>query len=237
MNELDRADEAQKVITKLLQYPHYKKMGAEGVHAIVHKAYSIGANPFDCLNGGMNFINGKVEMSAGMMNQLIRQAGHSITKAKESNNEICILHGKRKDNGDTWLESFSIEEAKQAGLVRNSTWSKYPRDMLFARALSRLARQLFPDVIKGCYVDGEISAEVLPSSTPPQIEALPPIPDPVEYLSKDQVKQILETCQDADFMEKLLSFFEVESLGEVEAQHFETILKWYAQTQKEENNV
>ena len=35
----------------------------------------------------------------------------------------------------------------------------YPRDMLFARALSRLARQLFSDVISETYVIGEISSE------------------------------------------------------------------------------
>ena len=71
---------------------------------------------------------------------------------------ICILHGKRADNGDTWTEYFSIDDAKKAGLYRGQ-WLKYPKDMLFARALSRLARQLFPDVIKGCYVQGEIIAD------------------------------------------------------------------------------
>ena len=147
----------QKVCNLLMQSPHYKRMGAEGVFAIVEKAKSIGVSPMDALNGGMYFMRGRVEMSSALMNQLIRQHKHSISKDRKSSDEICILHGKRADNGDTWVESFSMEEAKRASLTNNSSWKMYPKDMLFARALSRLARQLFPDIIKGCYIQGEIS--------------------------------------------------------------------------------
>jgi len=144
-----------KMCQALLATPHYQKLGAEGVFAIVEKARSIGVNPLDALNGGMYYVRGKVEMTAAMMNQLIRQNKHSVTKDKRSDDKICILHGRRADTGDTWVESFSIDDAKKAGIYANQ-WLKYPKDMLFARALSRLARQLFPDIIKGCYVEGEI---------------------------------------------------------------------------------
>lgn len=147
--------DTQKMCSLLMQAPHYKKIGLEGVYAIVEKARSIGVNPIDALNGGMYYVHGKVELSATMMNQLIRGAGHHISKDKRSSSTECILHGKRADNGDVWSESFSIEDAKLAGIYKNQ-WLRYPKDMLFARALSRLARQLFPDVIKGCYVEGEI---------------------------------------------------------------------------------
>ncbi len=153
---LEDIQNTQKMCHALMQSPHYKRMGAEGIYAIVEKAKSIGVSPLDALNGGMYYVQGKVEMTAAMMNQMIRQRNHSITKDKKSDENICILHGKRVDNGDTWVESFSIDDAKKAGIYRNQ-WIKYPKDMLFARALSRLARQLFPDVIKGCYVQGEIS--------------------------------------------------------------------------------
>lgn len=144
-----------KMCQALMQTPHYKKMGAEGIFAIVQKAKAMKLNPLEALNGGMYCVNGKVEMSSIMMATLIRNAGHSFTKDKRSDDTICILHGKRKDNGDTWTESFSIADAKRAGIYKN-TWEKFPRNMLFARALSNLARQLFPDVIGGCYVEGEV---------------------------------------------------------------------------------
>lgn len=149
----------QKMCQALMATPHYRKMGAEGIFAIVEKSRSVGINPMDALNGGMYFVQGKVEMTSALMNQLIRSNGHSVTKDKKSDDTICILHGKRADNNDTWVESFSIADAQKAGIYRNQ-WLKYPKDMLFARALSRLGRQLFPDVIKGCYVQGEISDSV-----------------------------------------------------------------------------
>lgn len=155
-NMLKDLENTQKMCQLLMQTPHYQKIGQTGIFAIVEKARSVGVNPIDALNGGMYFVQGKVEMTAALMNHLIRARGHSITKDKRSDDTICILHGKRADNKDTWVESFSIDDAQKAGIYRNQ-WLKYPKDMLFARALSRLARQLFPDVIKGCYVENEIS--------------------------------------------------------------------------------
>lgn len=155
-SSLAEIDKINSYIKKLITQPHYAKIGEAGIFAIIHKAKTLGINPLDALNGGLFFVQGIVEMRAQMMNQLIRQNGHSIQKDARSNDEICILHGKRADNGDIWTESFSIRDAQQAGIYREGPWKKYPKDMLFARALSRLARQLFPDVIKGCYVEGEI---------------------------------------------------------------------------------
>jgi len=95
-----------------------------------------------------------------MMAALIRSKKHSITRDSKSDDTICILHGRRSDTKDCWTESFSLAEAQRAGLVKDfGPWKTYTRDMLYARALSRLARQLFPDVIGNCYVEGEISLD------------------------------------------------------------------------------
>lgn len=157
---IDEIQETRVLVESLLKTKHYQRLGPEGIFAIIQKAKATNVNPLDALNGGMYYVQGKVEMSAFMMNQLIRQAGHSISKDQQSDDAVCILHGKRADTGDTWTEIFSINDAKRAGIYRGGTgWTKYPRNMLFARALSNLARMLFPDVIKGCYVEGELGTE------------------------------------------------------------------------------
>lgn len=160
MNALQEIKETQEIVNALMHEPHYAKLGKAGIMAIVSMAKSLNIDPLKGLNGALYFVNGKVEMSASMMNSLIRNQQHSITKGNKSDKTICILHGKRSDNGDTWMSSFSIEDAKKAGLLnmksQHSPWIKYTEDMLYARALSRLARQLFADVICGCYVEGEI---------------------------------------------------------------------------------
>lgn len=154
---LAEVDLMQSVSKKLMQTPHYAKLGGDGIFAIIQKARSLNVSELDALNGGLYYTNGRVGMSAEMMCMLIRMNGHSITKDAKSNDTVCILHGKRSDNGDTWTESFSIEDAKRAGIFKN-TWEKYPRNMCYCRALSNLARQLFPDVIKGCYEIEELKS-------------------------------------------------------------------------------
>lgn len=143
-------ESTKKMCEKLMQTPHYAKMGREGIYAILAKAKSLEMNPVDALNGGLYYVGGKVGMSTEEMASRMRTAGHSITKDPESNNTICILHAKRSDNGDTWTTSFSIEDAKRAGIYKpNSVWEKYPASMCYNRAMSMMFRQLTPDLSKG----------------------------------------------------------------------------------------
>ncbi len=137
----------------------YKGIGDKaGVMMVMLAARELGIPPMQALNGGINIINGKVEISARMISALIRKAGHRIG-VKECTNSHCILVGKRSDTGETESASFSVAEAQQAGLVKpGGNWIKWPKDMCFARALSRLSRQLFSDVIGIGYVEGEIQA-------------------------------------------------------------------------------
>lgn len=137
----------------------YRGIGEKaGVMMIMLAARELNIPPMQALNGGLNIINGKVEISARMMSALIRRAGH-LVKIIESTETNCVLEGVRSDTKESQQSSFNISEATKAGLVKpGGGWTKWPKDMLFARALSRLARQLFSDVIGIGYVEGEIQA-------------------------------------------------------------------------------
>lgn len=156
-NQLAEFDKIQETTKKLLATKHYSSLGEAGIHAIMARAKTLGIHPFEALNGGFTCIQGKVGMSTEMMAALVRQRGHSITKDPKSNDEICILHGKRADNGDTWTCKFSKEDAIAAGLWNGPTWRKYPGVMLYNRCMSQLFRQLFPDLSLGAgYVEDEL---------------------------------------------------------------------------------
>ena len=233
-NSLMELQNTQKLCQTLMESPHYKKIGDEGIYAIVEMAKSVGINPLLALNGGMYFVHGKVEMSALMMNTLIRQSGHSITKDKKSDGTICILHGKRSDTGDTWVESFSVEDAKTAGIYRNQ-WLKYPKDMLFARALSRLARQLFPDIIKGCYVQGEIEiAPSLDESVADPEETIDISPKSVG--TEGAVHLEAELLNFPDYKKQVYAYIERQELNleDITIQHAE---KMYAHIEKLRNEI
>lgn len=168
----------------------YRGIGDKsGVMMIMLSARELGIPAMSALNGGIHIVQGKAEISARMMNALIRKAGHQI-KIKESTDDICTLTGIRSDTGEVQDATFTIGEAQKAGLVKpGGGWVKCPKDMLFARAISRLARQLFPDVIGIGYVEGEIKA----------VEAVNAVPDDVPTIELDTYDQDLQ---------KLLGMFE-----------------------------
>lgn len=147
---------AKKLCQQLMATPHYQKMGEVGIYAIIQKAKSMKMNVLDALNGGMYFVNGKVEMSGQAMLSVIRQHGHSVSMDPKSSNTHVRMFGKRADNGDSWCVEFSIEDAKKAGIYKN-VWEKYPKTMCTWRCVSMLSRFLFSDILKGVYVQGEIS--------------------------------------------------------------------------------
>ncbi len=174
----------------------YKGIGDKaGVMMIMLAARELGIPCMQALNGGLNIINGKVEISARMMNALIRKAGHMIS-IKESSDLSCTLIGKRVDNADTATVTFSIADAQKAGLVKQGGgWTKFPKDMCFARALSRLSRQLFADVIGIGYVEGELQAS----------DAVVQMPEPEAV---PEVEIVVEN--ETEWLEKYLNFFDKE---------------------------
>lgn len=133
----------------------YGNTGGESkIFMVLLAARELGIAPMQALNGGLWNIQGKIEISARLMNSMIRRAGH--TMEIKANDKECTIKGKRKDTGEEQAETFTIEMAQRAGLASRDVWKKYPEDMLYNRCMSRLARRLFPDVIGTAYVEGEI---------------------------------------------------------------------------------
>lgn len=187
---------AEQAITSKMYGSNYKDKA--GVMMVMLSARELGIQPMQALNGGLNLINGKVEISARMMGALIRKSGHKF-KATDSTHNSCTIVGIRGDTGETQTSTFTLAEAQQAGLVKaGGGWAKWPKDMCYARALSRLARQLFQDVIGIGYVEGEIQASeaeiIIPQEIQPEIENV-----------QDQEKKLHEflelfDLQDRDFV-------------------------------------
>lgn len=179
----------------------YKGIGDQaGLMMIMLTARELGIPACQAINGGINIIQGKVEISARMMSALIRKAGHHLI-VKECTATHCLLVGKRCDTGEVQTSSFSVAEAQLAGLVKpGGGWIKWPKDMCFARALSRLARQLFSDVIGIGYVEGEISQVVEMKAS--EVDSI--IND--EFVDNEDV--VIENEQ--EYIDKFLNFFDKE---------------------------
>ena len=108
----------------------------------------------------INVINGKGTLSAQGMVAVVRQAGHSITG--ESTPKGARVSGRRIDNGDEMAVEFTETDRLTAGLD-SKPWKQYPKAMFWARAVSQLCRDLFPDVLAGlAYTSEELDGPVHP---------------------------------------------------------------------------
>lgn len=77
---------------------------------------------------------------------------------------IATVTMGRKGVEKTWSQSFSVAQAKQAGLMGKDTYKAWTDDMLSHRAFARCAKRVFPDRLAG--FGGPDESE--PSDLPPQ---------------------------------------------------------------------
>ena len=106
-------------------------------------------------------IEGTASLRPESMLGLVRQAGHSVTV--EVRPDGAVAHGTRADTGDEYSASFTMADAAAAGLADKRNWKQYQDAMLTWRAVAKLCRVLFPDVVLGAgYVPEELGAEVTP---------------------------------------------------------------------------
>lgn len=128
--------------------------------AIMLKGRELGIPPMQALSH-IHIINGKPTMSAELMlAQIMRLHPRTKISYPKRSGEICEVKVQR-DGSEPSVFSFSIADAQAAGLMSNPTWKKYPRAMLHARAVSEMARSLFPDAISGVsYTPEEMNANV-----------------------------------------------------------------------------
>ena len=144
--------------------------GKNAILAIFLTARSLDIDPMLAISGGIFCVQGRTMLSSSLMNMMIRRQGHSIKK-KIGDETTCHLIGKRRDNGDEMESIFTIKMAERAGLLKNDVWKSYPERMLFSRALSNLAKDLFPDCIGNSLCEGEMD-NVIAEVTPKAPEAL-----------------------------------------------------------------
>lgn len=179
----------------MAESPFYRKLGAGGVMSIVLTAKELNLPMMPCLNGGMYNIEGKVSLSAQLMNALIIMQGHEV-KPIEISKARCALRFKRKGEDD-WQEfEYTVQDAKEAGYLNKNNWRSHLKDMLYCRCLSGGARKFMPDALMGCYIEGEMGEDKPFSGVEiPQIEeeqVQPEQPKQIEHVKSENYDEFVE---------------------------------------------
>ncbi len=112
----------------------------------------LGLAPLESMTN-IYMVNGKIAIPAKIIGSLIKKSqkyDYVVTKHDEQECEIVFYTyeegGKKTEIGKS---KFTIKDAARAGIVNKEVWKAYPRNLLFARALTNGAKWYCADVFCG----------------------------------------------------------------------------------------
>jgi hypothetical protein len=128
----------------------------------------LGIGPTSAMND-IHVIEGKTEVGAHLIAAAIRSSRKYDYRILQLTNELCCIRffllNKDGALGEHLGDStFTIKDAQTAGLMgRAQMYAKYPRNMLFARALSNGQAWYTPDIFAyRVYTPGEVGPPQIP---------------------------------------------------------------------------
>src|SRR6476646_1422622 len=163
---------------KVLAQTGYFKDARDAGQCVARILYGreLGIGPMASMMG-VHIIEGKPSPSANLMATLMKRSTRYNYRIAEWTDQVCTIvfyeHGE-----ECGTASFSMKEAQAAGVGGKDVWRRYPKAMLFSRALSQGARAYCADVFGGApvYSAEELGApvdvldtgEIVPAPSAPQ---------------------------------------------------------------------
>jgi hypothetical protein len=127
----------------------------------IQAGQEIGIPPFASMTG-IHIIQGKPTIGAGLIASRLKGSGKYDYRVVEASEKVCSIdfyQGNTKIGNST----FTIEDAKKA-LTKNI--DKFPKNMLFARAISNGVKWYCPDIFSGpVYVPEEMQVVTTEEAT------------------------------------------------------------------------
>jgi len=133
----------------------------EKVAVLIMKAKELNMPALEAISH-LYVVNQKVAIDSSGMLALILRSGlaKKIQFGGDGTSAWCEM--ERKDGVISFKYTFTIEDARRAGLLNKESWQKYTKELLVARAISGCARKVFPDVVGGLYTVEELGGEEVP---------------------------------------------------------------------------
>ncbi len=160
----------------------------ENTLALMLLCQSEGIHPAQAVRR-FHVIKGTVAMRADAMLAEFQARGGRVQWLKSDKNEARAVF--EHDCGGKFEYAYTIEDAKQAGLVRpDSGWSKFPAAMLRARCISGAIRMVLPGVVCGVYTPEEVmdfDADKQPQPQPVKRQKAEPKSEPTHQAEEAQI--------------------------------------------------
>jgi hypothetical protein len=143
----------------------------------------LGLSPMQSLRG-IYVVSGRPVLSADLLVAVVRASGLCASwRTVESTAEVATIETLRRGEDQPSRRTWTMADAKRAGLVGKGTWTQYPAAMLRHRCAADLAREVYPDVCLGLYTPDEMGDERAPEGV--RAEGPKPLP-PLEVLGIEQ---------------------------------------------------
>jgi hypothetical protein len=126
----------------------------DDIFATVLHGEELGLSPSIALVN-IYMIDGTPTFAARFVLGLMLRAG--LIQFRERSDERVVVYGRRP-NGTHLEVTWTMADAKRAGLADKQNWKRYPRQMLTARAVTELGRTLFADdlILGEAYTPDEV---------------------------------------------------------------------------------
>jgi len=152
MNEIVKTFDDMQRAAQAFAASRYFSDAAEYEKAIVKilAGREMGFGAFASMTG-IAVIQGKPVIGANLIAAAIKRTGKYNYRVIEHSETACKI--QFTENGEVCgVSEFTMKDAQAAGLTGKDNWKKYPRNMLFARAISNGARWYCPDLFGGSAV-------------------------------------------------------------------------------------
>jgi hypothetical protein len=190
----------------------------------------LGLSPYDSMNG-LHLIQGKPVVASNTMAAAIKRSGRYDYRAVTTDDECSITFfdlGQRGEDGTPatiGTTTFTMTDAKRAGL-NGANWKKYPRAMLFARAISAGYREHCPDALgmSPVYVEAHGETEI-----PRPLKVDEPEAVTVEAVDSrlPELKSLLKTNPEgAEIERRAIEKAGVGSIEELNHHQIERMIEW-----------
>lgn len=145
------------------------------VTAVILAGHELGIQPMTSLKS-IDVIQGQPALRAHAMRGLLQSKGHEI-ELVESDDNHCIMRGRRKGATDWQTVVWDIPRAQKLGLLGKDQWKKQPKTMLINRATGEICRLVAADALHGMpyaaeELDGYVHGEIAPKRAPLSVAAL-----------------------------------------------------------------
>lgn len=162
--------------------------------AILH-GLEIGLAPMTALQR-IAVVNGRPTIWGDAAIGLVRASGLAEYVQERTEGETAICEAKRRGEPEPIVRTFSVADAKQAGLWgKSGPWTQYSKRMLQMRARAFALRDGFADVLGGLYLKEELDDAGTVPDRVPAVRTIPGGLPRVEHEPEPPIDDL--TAQDA----------------------------------------